>query len=372
MCTPLQQRSLDGRNPPAEISPIPRVLLALAVIGLCVQGLSRAVAAQEMRSVQGASAPDASAYDETIRRALQEFSLAHWTEAKVLFGQAHALKPTARTLRGLGIACYESRAYVEAIDYFERALEHPVQPLTPLLRRDMERMLAQSRQFVSKAELNIEPLYAEVLLDGRLLDHLQLPASIALDPGVHEIVASARGYQTDARRVTAEGGHAIRVDLALKPGAAQPMAAAVVGRSHARASHASTAPSAPSEPLQATPLLAPAAATSPDAARPSALGPWIVIGSGAAVAIAGGMLLAVATAQKSKVEDPGSAPVWDDYSGAYRTGKLLFPLGAVLLGVGVAGVAGGLTWKLWLERSEREPNASLSVGLGSLGIVGRM
>src|SRR5437763_10868 len=51
-------------------------------------------------------------YDELIRQAVTEFSLGHWTEAKVFFARAHARNPNARTLRGLGLSCYEARSYV--------------------------------------------------------------------------------------------------------------------------------------------------------------------------------------------------------------------------------------------------------------------
>src|SRR5262245_37583743 len=89
-------------------------------------------------------------YEETVQRALQEFALEHWAEAKVLFTQAQTLRPNARVLRGLGLVCYELRQYAQAIEYFEAALVNGVQPLTPEMTQDVHTFLARAREFVSR------------------------------------------------------------------------------------------------------------------------------------------------------------------------------------------------------------------------------
>jgi hypothetical protein len=302
-------------------------------------------------SAEDAPVSPAASYDATIKRALQEFNLEHYSEAKVLFLQANALKPNARALRGLGLTCYESRQYVDAIGYFEQALGHPQQPLTPVMRQDMESLLAQTRQFVSRAEIAVEPRDAEISVDGAPAARRDAEAELLLDPGTHELVVSASGFEPEARRVTAEGGNTIRARVVLKPLSLPPVVAANID-------------------TVAAPDLTPRAA--PAATQPDALGPYIVMGASGVVAVAGGVLLAVAATNKHRVEHPEKNPVWSDYESQYDSGKLLFPLGAVMLGAGLAGVAAGLTWRFWPTRSESATPVTWLIQPGFVSVSGRM
>jgi hypothetical protein len=302
-------------------------------------------------AAEDASAQSTATYDDTIRRALQEFNLSHYSEAKVLFLQAHALKPNARALRGLGLTCYESRQYVDAIGYFEQALGHPNQPLTPDMRQHMESLLAQTRLFVSRAEIAIEPRDAEISVDGAPAPRRDAETPLLLDPGTHELVVSASGFESEARRVTAEGGNTIRAHVVLKPLSLPPVVAA-------------------NTDTVAAPDLTPPAA--PATTQSDALGPYIVMGASGVVAVAGGVLLAVAATNKHRVEHPEKNPVWSDYESRYDSGKVLFPLGAVMLGVGLAGVAAGLTWRFWPTRSESAPAVTWLIQPGFVSVSGRM
>jgi tetratricopeptide (TPR) repeat protein len=104
-------------------------------------------------------------YEDTIRHAVEEYSLGHWTEARFFFARAHALNPNARTLRGLGLTCYESRNYVEAIGYFKQALLSTEQPLTDKMRADLTQLLSQSEQFVTRVIVTLDPSTAELEVD---------------------------------------------------------------------------------------------------------------------------------------------------------------------------------------------------------------
>jgi hypothetical protein len=153
-------------------------------------------------------------YRELIAKALQEYALGHWPEARVFFADAHALWPNARTFRGLGMTCYEARNYVEAIDYLEHALESQAQPLTPKLANEARSILEQARQFVSRLELEVAPASAEVELDDHLLQR-RADGSVLLDPGEHPLEVSAVGYHTFRRTLVAEAGRPLRVHVEL-------------------------------------------------------------------------------------------------------------------------------------------------------------
>jgi hypothetical protein len=289
-------------------------------------------------------------YEETIQRGLHEFALEHWVEAKVLFAQAHALRPNARTLRGLGLACYELRQYVQAIEYFEAALVNGMQPLTPEMTSDVHTFLARAREFVSHIRLEVQPLTAELVIDGQPPPRLGADGSYSLDPGSHEIVVSAAGFEPHSRTLFAEGGKTMRLIVALKP---------------LRSSYEAPAP-----------LSAPAASTgskSPaEAPEPSYLGPWLLVGISGTVAVAGGVMLGVAAANKDRVENADGDAVWSDYAGSYETGNALFPIGSVMLGVGLAGVAAGLGWRFMISPETPQSGAALQVSPCCVRISGRL
>ena len=303
-----------------------------------------------LRADDVAVAPDAKQYEETVQRALHEFALEHWIEAKVLFAQAYALRPNARVLRGLGLACYELRQYVQAIEHFEAALLNGVQPLTPEMTSDVHTFLARAREFVGRVRLEIQPLYAELSIDGEKAPRIGADGSYALDPGSHEVSVSAPGYEPQSRSLFAEGGKTTQLSLSLKP-EAQPVVL-----------------SAPAPLPVATPPL-----IQTDTDEPNHVAPWVVVGVSGAVAVAGGVMLAVAAVNKNQVEDPGGNAMWSDYEDAYDTGQVLFPIGSVMLGVGLAGVAVGLSWRfLFTPEKSAQPSAALDLTPTGVRISGSL
>jgi hypothetical protein len=297
-------------------------------------------------------------YDEAIRVALQEFKLEHWAEARISFSRAHAIRPNARTLRGLGLTCFQSRRYVDSIEYIEQALVHRVQPLTPQMRQDLERVLVQARQFVTPARLMFSADSADVQIDDKPSRPLARDSVVLLDPGAHEIHVTASGFETATRNLIAEGSAQIDLRFALtrstpSPGsAAQPTPVAAL-----------PPPALIREPEPRVP-------PSPPAEKSDAIAPWILVAASGAVAVTGGVLLGVAFANKSDVEHPDSKrPVWSEYRSSYDSGKVFFPLSAALIAVGVAGIGAGLAWKFW---PEAESSPSLAVEPGGLRVSGHL
>lgn len=133
------------------------------------------------------------AYRDSIERAIDEFNRGNWEEAYALFKRAHELQPSARTLRGLGVAAYEMRMYVEAIRHLEAALSDTRMPLPTESRSHAYSLLGHAREFVSILKLHLSPAQAEIHLDGRkvTLDDGQL----AVNPGPHTLNVRAQGYR---------------------------------------------------------------------------------------------------------------------------------------------------------------------------------
>jgi hypothetical protein len=223
------------------------------------------------------------AYDGLIDKAVIEFTLGHWGEARAFFLRAHQLRPNARTLRSLGHTSYELRLYVDAIGYFRQALRSEEQPLTPQLRTQVEQQLAEARSFVTRIQLALEPSSVTVRVDGHepVFDD---DGTLLLDPGPHELSAAAPEYEPQVRAISAHGAErlALTFNLGPVPSLAQEQPLPMLD-------------DAPIEPEpEHTPTASAAAppATPKDQAAPYPSTPqWIGIGLGAAGVVAGGVAL---------------------------------------------------------------------------------
>ena len=127
-----------------------------------------------------------SEYQSLVEKGLREFELGNFGEARAFFQRAHQQSPNARTLRGLGMASYELRHYVEAIDYFQKALASKERPLTAQMHEELSQLLIQARSFVTRLKLTVTPSTALLRLDTRELFR-DSDGSILLDPGSHEL-----------------------------------------------------------------------------------------------------------------------------------------------------------------------------------------
>jgi hypothetical protein len=216
-------------------------------------------------------------YDELVKTALGEFQLEHWAEARSLFEQAHALNPNARTLRGIGLSAYQERRYVLAIDYLERALADQRRPLTSAMRKETEGILGTARRFVVHVHATANVEHAEWQVDGHDVV-LDAKGDLVVDPGEHEVVARAEGYQDASRMLDASTGTVTSVELTLQPVTAvgeAPGPGVVTAASTAEAS----------------------------SGRPKRLWTWVALGAAGAFAITGAVSWAVGAGKVNDVED---------------------------------------------------------------------
>lgn len=100
---------------------------------------------------------DSSECTAIIREALAEFDDGNFPESRALLLRAHALQPSARTLRGLGISAFALRQYEDATLKLEEALASTVKPLDGKLRADTESWLQRAYGFVGRYLLGMEP-----------------------------------------------------------------------------------------------------------------------------------------------------------------------------------------------------------------------
>lgn len=155
-------------------------------------------------------------YSRLIRDALAEYELGNWGEARVLFEKAHAIKPSARTWRALGLTSFELKHYADAIKELETALESDVKPLTSQQRESAERVLSRAQEYVAKYELSVPEGVTQVNVDGEPVD-ISSDGTILLDPGKHTLQIQPPGEEPMQRRVVAEVGAREQLSFELEP-----------------------------------------------------------------------------------------------------------------------------------------------------------
>lgn len=154
-------------------------------------------------------------YEAALKKAVLEFSSGHWTEAKAFFLRAHAVRPSARTFRGLALVSYELREYVAALGYLERALASSQLPLTEKMREHAVSTLDECKSFITYVTLICNPGDLSVRVDGQA-PAFDATGALMLDPGEHELRAEAVEHEPETRTVQARGGERLQLTLTLR------------------------------------------------------------------------------------------------------------------------------------------------------------
>ncbi len=162
-----------------------------------------------------ARAEDDSQYQALIAQGISEWEHHNWPETRALFSRAHQLNPNARTLRGMGVASFEMRDYVNAVVQLGGALEDARKPLTDVMRAECEQLLMRARAFVGTYAVSLEPKQATLLLDGTTptrdgADRVLVPF------GEHTVKAVADDYLEQAQRLNVQGGEQAGLSFVLR------------------------------------------------------------------------------------------------------------------------------------------------------------
>ncbi len=177
---------------------------------LSVQSLRPQVA-----QAQAAAEAEQTEFDRVLKQALGEFDLGNWTEARALFERAHELRPSARTLRAIAMCAFEEKSYVAAIVHAQKALDDERKSLDGKQRKQMEQLLERAHGFVARIQLALTPSDAEVRVD--LKPPTFMEGRLMLDPGEHELLVRAQGYQEAQHRIVVRPREERQLNLALVP-----------------------------------------------------------------------------------------------------------------------------------------------------------
>lgn len=155
-------------------------------------------------------------YQQLISDALSEYDRGSWEESAALFRRAHELRPSARTLRGLGLAVYEARRYPESIRFLTEALADSRRPLTPKQREEVEATLERARLFVGYLRVTLDPADAKLTINGQEAQPAA-DGTVITDIGWIDLEAKAEGREPLNRRIRMNAGDHEELTLKLRP-----------------------------------------------------------------------------------------------------------------------------------------------------------
>lgn len=190
--------------------------VVLAVLTVTTQLSAQAVGVEPSGARPPSPEGEPAGYREAVEQALSELSVGHFSEARAMFLHAHTLFPNARTLRGLGLAEFELRSYVECIEHLEQSLASGVRPLDAQLREETERLLERASRYVTRLSVHVTPATATVRLDGAPVD-VAGGRTLLLTAGDHRLDVEAPEKLPAQRTVHALGGDTQALTLALTP-----------------------------------------------------------------------------------------------------------------------------------------------------------
>jgi tetratricopeptide (TPR) repeat protein len=220
--------------------------------------------------VAAQASPTADSYEQFIERARAAFRARQFEQARNLFEQAHALQPSARTLRGLGVSAFSLGRYTLAKPELEAALQDERNPLTPEQRTEVIELLSWMRSSLGSLRLELRPAHAIALVD----EHALPAGTHLLELGTHALQVRASGYTAREQTFALQRGAPLSLRVELDPLPADP----------------ALARKAPTAPLSGVPTVTDAAGRD---TSPSLLKQWwfwtaaaLVVGAGTLALVA--------------------------------------------------------------------------------------
>jgi hypothetical protein len=144
-------------------------------------------------------------YEPLIEEALQAYESGRHAEARSLFRRAHAINPTARTLRGIGMCAFNLGDYTDAVYQLEQALTDTRKPLSDEQQAATRELISRANARVGRFRLRLTPPEAVLRVDGNAPLILE-GNELLIEAGQHEIEARAPGYLMAHSSLKAEGG----------------------------------------------------------------------------------------------------------------------------------------------------------------------
>ncbi|WP_394823855.1 tetratricopeptide repeat protein [Pendulispora albinea] len=332
------------------------VMLALPLAPAAFENAAHAQQQQQQQQQQQGENGLAAAR-KLFAEALRAEEKGNFAEALEKFRRVAQVKDTvpvryriAACLEGLGQLKEALRAYQAAIDLGAG------DPKDLEVVRDAKRHTSSLGERIPQLTLTVSPRApssSEVRIDGDPLPVAELGKPIPLDPGTHDVTASAPDTVPFRTQITLPERARLSLLVPLDPKPAPK-----------NEEHRTALPPPASPPSAITAPEAPAqTASSSSSSSARTTGGWIAVGAGAALLVGAGVTLALRQSDISKLEDacpnnvcPGERE--DELSSIRSRAQAEGPIAGVLAGLGAVGIGVGT----YILLSKPHPNASTGAG----------
>jgi hypothetical protein len=139
-----------------------------------------------------------------------------WTEALIMFVRLWRDRPTYDVALLLGQAELNLKQYRFAAEHLNYGIRNFAQRDKPEALERAQEMLDLAQAEVATIDLRVTPAGAEIVIDEKPAGSAPLEGEIFLDPGEHEISATAPGHLPARETLNVEAGETRAVTLALE------------------------------------------------------------------------------------------------------------------------------------------------------------
>lgn len=153
-------------------------------------------------------------YDAQIKRALAAYQKEQWASALRDFQLAHALLPTARTLRTIGMCYFNLGDFPHAVISLERALSMKERPLSAKQARQTSSLIDQAMGELTQVSVQIDGPFDTFLIDDADPQRAQ-SGRLLVAPGIHLLRVEGPNVQPVRHGFTGNPGQELSINLAL-------------------------------------------------------------------------------------------------------------------------------------------------------------
>jgi hypothetical protein len=296
-------------------------------------------------------------YRQIVERAVDAHRAGRWQEARALLERAHALSPSARTSRALGMTLFELGDVVAAYRALSEALTDTRRPLSDEHRAQVAELRDRAAMQIGRITVAADAPAVDVDLDGRRA--ALEPDSILLVPaGAHEITVRAQGRAPFVAKVEIAGGEAQRLEARFEPLAPEKPVATPVS---------SAKPAVVPKPRSAVATAPPPRETKPR------FWTWVAAG---ATGVFGATALGFGLAGKAEYTELqaqcAGGCIHGDAANDPDLSTLRFYEGGTNVALALAGAAAATTVVLFfVEGGSREAKVAVAAGPRGLSVTGR-
>jgi tetratricopeptide (TPR) repeat protein len=290
-----------------------------------------------------------------FREANKLYSRGMYLDALQKYRDARALYPSFKIDLNIGATLDALGRRTEAAAFIERFLVQSASAPAEIIDAARSR-LEELRKKLGRVRVTSLVEGATLWVDGKAVGTTPFELPVYLEPGRHAFKLERAGHEPVSRDLDLGAGEQATLDLTPRPRARAPS-------SQPAATRPVEQPTAPDPTLEAR-------------RRSRTLWAYGALGAGAALAVTAAVLYGVGASQGSEAhESYRAATDPDEIEQRYQdveAAQTKLVVGHVLIGAAVAAV--GASVYLFLTRpggGSEAPRVSLSIGPGSLGILGR-